>query len=151
MKKGFTILELLVAMGVILLVSGGVVAAFNNFNEGQQVRQAALTMKGNLRLAQNKALSGEKPASGCTTLVGYTMSFTSTSYMMRALCSEGSVGESTTTTLPTGVSFLPVPASFTFAVLTGRIASDRTLTVSGVSTTANVQITAGGSVSTVGF
>ncbi|MBI2404698.1 prepilin-type N-terminal cleavage/methylation domain-containing protein [Candidatus Gottesmanbacteria bacterium] len=152
MRKGFTILELLVSMGVILLVSGGVVAAFNNFNESQRVRQAALTLKGNVRYAQNKAVSGDKPTSGCVTLQGYTVSFTGTSYSIQALCDGGLVGDSTTTSLPAGVSFVvPIPAAFTFAVLTGRNASDRTLTVSGLNYSFSVQVSAGGTVTTVGF
>ncbi len=150
MKKGFTIIELLVTMGVILLLGGGVVAAFNNFNENQRVKQAALGFKSNLRFAQNKALSGEKP-SGCGTLVGYTVSFAASSYTIQAQCDSGLVGATITTLFPSGVSFVPVPSPFTFAVLTGRIASDTTITLSGLNKTYSLTVSGSGNVNTVGF
>ena len=150
MNKGFTIIELLVMMGIILLLGGGVVAAFNNFNENQRVKQAALAVKSNLRFAQNKALSGEKP-SGCGTLVGYTVTFAATSYVIQAQCDSGLVGASISTSFPSGVSFVPVPSSLTFAVLTGRIAGSTSITLSGLNKTYSLTVSGSGNVSTVGF
>ncbi len=151
LPKGFTIIELLMMMGIILLLGGGVVAAFNNFNENQRVKQAALSLKSNLRLAQNKAISGEKPAVGCTTLVGYSVSFTATSYTTQAQCNSGPAGSSSVTNLPSGVSFVPVPSMLTFSVITGRIASNTTITLSGLNKTYSLTVAGSGNVSTVGF
>ncbi len=149
--EGFTIIELLVTIGIVLLLSGGVVAAFNNFNESQRVKQSAITLKSNLRYSQNKAISGSKPTSGCTTLGGYRVSFTASTYSMQAVCDGALVGDATSVTLPSGVTFNPIPSPFTFTVLTGRISQDTTITVTGVGTTYAVLVTGSGNVSTVGF
>ncbi len=149
-NEGFTIIELLISMSIILLLGGGVLAAFNNFNENQKVKETALTLKSNLRLAQNKAIAGKKPE-GCGALNGFTASFTASSYTVQARCDGVPTGGSLTTSLPSGISFVPVPAAFTFSVLTGRIASNITLTVTGLSKSYSVAVTESGNVSTVGF
>lgn len=147
---GFTIIELLVAMSITLLLAGGVVAAFNNFNDNQRVQQGAISLKSNLRLAQNKAISGDKPA-GCGTLTNYTVTFAATSYSMQAVCDGAPTGSTATFSLPAGIAFSPTPASVAFTVLTGRAGTSRTITISGLYKSYNVQISPEGSISTSGF
>ncbi len=111
---GFTIIELIVSIAILLLLVGGLLASYNNYNQGQLIKQASQTVKANIRLAQSKALSAIKPASGCTELIGYTVSFTQTTYSIQAQCTEGLVGTATQLTLAQGASFSTVPGSFTF-------------------------------------
>jgi len=96
MKKaclGFTLIELLVAVSVMGIVFSVGVAQYQEFNRRQIVLQAAQDLKSDLRLAQDKALAGEKP-SGCETLEGYRLSFTSEkNYKIEAVCSGGVTSE----------------------------------------------------------
>ena len=147
LNKGFTLIELLVAMSITLLLAGGVVAAFNTFNDNQRVQQGAVTLKSNLRFAQNKAISGDKP-DGCGILDGYTVTFASNIYSMQAVCDGVATGTAVTFSLPTGIAFTPVPTAITFAVLSGRVGGDRTITISGLYKSFAVTVSADGSVST---
>lgn len=150
MKFGFTIIELLVAMSITLLLAGGVVAAFNNFNDNQRVQQGAITLKSNLRFAQNKAISGEKPT-GCGTLTGYTVTFAATSYAMQAVCDGVPTGGIVTFSLPAGIAFSPTPSAISFTVLNGRAGGSSTITLSGLYKSFTVQVAADGTISTSGF
>lgn len=151
--KGFTLIELVVTTGVILLIAGGVVANYNNYSDNQRLKQAALTLKNNLRLVQTKAASAEKPASGCSEMVGYQVSFTSTSYSIQARCVEGLAGSSTSTNLPAGITFSPVPAAVVFRVLTRGVASDTPLDIylDGRIKLYRLQIEPGGDIVDLGF
>lgn len=143
---GFTLLEMVVSVSIGLLLTGWVIANYNSHNDVQTLKQAGLTLKNDLRFAQTKALSGEKPTPTpptpnptptpiCTQLVGYTVTFCTAqyhpqpictwgagsqqSYAIQAFCNpEGALGMITTTLLPNGVTFSPsTPNSFVFKVL----------------------------------
>lgn len=64
LQKGLTLIEILVSVVILTTVIGIGVAGYNNFNENQKVKQAALTVKNNLRFAQEKANSAIKPNTG---------------------------------------------------------------------------------------
>jgi len=70
-RKGFTLIEVLIAITIMLLVTGGGIAAFVNFNDRQSVQGAARQLQTILRSAQVKARVGEKPGAGCDKLTGY--------------------------------------------------------------------------------
>jgi len=115
--KGFTLIEVIVAVAISLMVTGFILVNYNSFNDTQTLKQAALTLKNNLRFAQSKATTGQKPTS-CTQLVGYSVSFTKSVYSIQALCNpEGLVGDVLSSGLPKGVIFSPIPAPVTFTVL----------------------------------
>lgn len=154
MKQGFTLIELIVSISILMLLVSGLLASYNNYNQSQSVGQSAQSVKANVRLAQSKALSGVKPSSGCTELSGYTVSFTQTTYSFQARCTEGLVGTATQLTLAQGVSFSPVPSSFTFGVLTRGLLntdSSRTMTISGFNKTYTLSIEPNGTITDNGF
>lgn len=153
MKKGFTLIELIVAIGISLLAVGGLIVNYNNYNDNQRLKQAALTLKNNLRFAQTQAVSAKKPASGCTQLVGYTVNFTSGSYAIVGQCTEGAVGDVLSVTLPSGITFSPIPSSFIFDVLNrGLVGSDVvTITLAGIAKSYRIQISRGGDINDLGF
>ena len=91
--RGFTIIELLITISIMgLLLTLGLVY-YQDFNRRQILNQAAKNLSSNLRLAQSRALSGEKPQDWCNaedeTLVGYKLEFSSeTEYQLLAVCSS---------------------------------------------------------------
>lgn len=129
--NGFTLIELLVSVAIVIVVTGGVIVNYNTYNDAQKARQAGLTVKNNLRFAQSRAYNGEKPASGCTQLLGYRVAFTATSYTIQAQCTEGVTGSQQSMILDSGLSFSPVPPDILFRVLTRGLDSDVTVKVTG--------------------
>lgn len=153
MRKGFTLIELIVTVGISLLAAGGLIVNYNNYNDNQRLKQAALTLKNNLRFGQTQAASAKKPTAGCTQLLGYTVNFTSSSYSIVALCTEGAVGDVLSVALPTGITFSPVPSPFTFDVLNrGLIGSDAvTIILVGIAKSYRIQVLRGGDINDLGF
>ena len=152
-RAGFTIVELLIAVAIVLLFAGGVVSGYRTFNDTQTIKQVEQTLVSDLRLAQARATSGEKPG-GCTKLVGYTVRFSNTpsSYTVQPQCApEGLISAAAqTVSLPTGVTFSNPPASpVIFGVLTQGVTNPTTVTVSGGSKTIAVTISASGTIDVV--
>lgn len=151
-RQGFTLIELLIAMSISMLVGGLLLANYTRYNKNQQLKQAALTLKNNLRLAQNKASAGQKPTGICSELIGYQITFTdNTTYQTQALCTEGATGESVTVTLPTGITFLVVPSPITFGVLARGVSSDVTFTLTNGSKNYVIMLSRSGDINDNGF
>lgn len=149
--RGFTLIELIVAVTLILLLSGLLIAGYTGFHDTQLVRQAASTVISNLQSVRTQATSGVKPV-GCDTLVGYTVSFpTASTYTASALClvggSEETAGAVTSYALPPSVLFSPVPSPITFYALDRGASSDQTITIVGNTTTVRVSVFSSGVVS----
>lgn len=76
---GFSLIELLVVIAIFVLTSTMVLAGYLTFERNQRLKSAALDLKSNIRLAQNKALTGDKADIGAcgtpTTLVGWYVRF----------------------------------------------------------------------------
>lgn len=104
---GFSLIELLVAVVVGGILIAGGLAGFRGMRTKQAVKQAGIGFQANLRLFQQKALSGEKPT-GCTTndkLEGYWVKYkNSTDYSLQAKCGDGTPLE-IIITLPEEVEF----------------------------------------------
>ena len=153
--KGFTFIELIITVGIIIFLFMSLVAGYNRFTDVALLKQAALTLKNNLRLAQSKAISGSKPLGlPCDQLIGYKLAFTQTTYTIQALCNPSQPLASTTTITLTGnVSFSPVPSPVTFRVLTQGvdIAVDSTFTLIRGSKKYRLTLTPQGEISDVGL
>ena len=113
--RGFSLVELLVVMTIFVLTSTLVLSGYLTFERNQRLKNAAFTLKSNIRLAQNNALTGDKADStalcGATTkLVGWYVRFrtsSSSSYTINGLCITGSsenIFGTKTYTLPKGVT-----------------------------------------------
>lgn len=131
-RRGFTLIELLVVSIILLTLSGVMIANYNRHNDAQKVRQAALTLKNDLRFAQSRAMNGEKPE-GCATLDGYLVTFSSTSYTTEAACSNAVDVDKKIVTLPGGLTLAPAPSTILFGVLSRGISTDVTITITGAS------------------
>lgn len=100
--RGFTLIELLVALSIASIILGLSITSFADFQSGQELRQAAETLKTNLRLAQNQALSGVKNCSSGT-LVGWYVAPQANAYTIASRCFTSS-GTPRTVTLASGIT-----------------------------------------------
>lgn len=147
--NGFTLIELLVSVAIIMVVTGGVIVNYNTYNDAQKARQAAITVKNNLRFAQSRAYNGEKPDEGCTQLQGYRVTFAASSYAIQAQCTEGLAGDQQSVDLASGLSFSPVPGDIIFRVLTRGMDSDVTVKINGTSRSYQFGVMRSGDISEV--
>ncbi len=132
-RQGFTLIELMVAVLVAgILVAGGL-AAFRGIGTKQVVKQAGIGFQANLRLFQQKALSGEKPTV-CTAadkLEGYWVRYVdSTDYSLQAKCGAKTPPENIIT-LPEEVEFIGSFGNLFFPTLKSGIegAAPETITL----------------------
>jgi type II secretory pathway pseudopilin PulG len=139
-------IELLVAMTILLLLSAAIIARFQTFDNKQVVKQAAATLKTNLRKAQNASVSGKKPASGCSQFLGFAVTFTANDYTIGASCTEGLAGTLDVITLPVGVTFQPIPATVLFRSLSGTVAASTPLVLTGKNTSVTTMVDPSGRV-----
>jgi len=129
---GFTLIELLVVMVIVGILLGVGIAQYISFNRRQILEQTTQGLKNNLRLAQTKAMSGEKPA-GCGILDGYRVKFASNdpdNYTLVAVCEGVEVGETKNFSLPSIVKFSPLPSPILFKVLSQGTDLDSDLIIS---------------------
>ena len=87
--KGFTLIELIVVIVIMILLSGAGLAAYNYMNQRQLVRRAGSAVTDLLRLAQTKTLTGEKPSIGsCITdnLDGYQVRVDGKEFILEVVC-----------------------------------------------------------------
>ncbi|TSC53515.1 MAG: Uncharacterized protein LiPW16_372 [Microgenomates group bacterium LiPW_16] len=148
---GYTLIELMVVISIIGLLVGIGVAQYNEFNKNQTLKQAALTLKNNLRQTQNKALSGEKPTSGCTaSLSGHKLTFTDNrNYKIVASCGVD-LDVLTGLTLGQNVSKSSGPNSILFKVL-GQGAEAGTICLLGFGKRYKISVTVSGEIKDEGF
>lgn len=57
-RNGFTLIELMVVVGILALVSGIMIPSFSNYTRNQSLKQAQENFKSDLRSIQNRALTG---------------------------------------------------------------------------------------------
>lgn len=121
---GFSLIEMLVSVTIISLLAGLSLVGYSDFNQREQVRQAAAILSSHLREAQSRATSGHKPTGWCATagitLSAWRLRFTSsTEYVIEGVCSNGSISSPLTMiTLPAGITKAS-GSQVDFYVLTG--------------------------------
>lgn len=153
-SKGFTLVELLVVISILLTLLSLGIASYTRFNRRQRLFQAALTLKSDLRFAQTKAISIEKPESGCSTFDGMRISFSATQYATDHLCTpEGAVGTQDLSYLPYNITFSSVPSTFTFGAGHGKtsLASDMLIVLTNGLESYGVTVSTNGNINEEGF
>lgn len=107
--KGYTLVELLIVITITIIISGVGIAGFREFSRRQALTGILKQTKADLRLAQQLALTGQKPKGLiCTKLNSYTFNRTnSTNYQLIANCTNvnhifKNVDMPTNTTISTG-------------------------------------------------
>lgn len=90
-RSGFTLIEVLVSVAIMILLLGGGIAAYINVDRRQSLQNVCAQMTQYVRTAQKRARVGDKPA-GCDTLTSYDLVQTATSpdvVSIRAVCLSG--------------------------------------------------------------
>lgn len=136
-RLGFSLIELLVVVTIIISLSGISIVGYNRFQDRQLVNRAASGLASDLRLTQQKAISGQKTAGWCNlagqSLTGWQLTFPANSltYTVQGLCSTGSTTNSKSVTL-SGVTRAPTSAiTVLFTTLQGSIGAAQTITLTG--------------------
>lgn len=85
--SGFTFLELLIVISIMVLFFGLGFANFRDYQSRQKLTSAQRVIKADLRYAQEQALAGIKPGVSCDILNGYKVEYVSrTRYSVSANC-----------------------------------------------------------------
>lgn len=122
-KKGYTLIELLVGISIVSIIFGIGFAGYRDFSRRQALTGVSKQFKADLRLIQQLALTGQKPTGvSCDTLNSYTFSRTSAStYNLIANCvsSLGVVSSPIykTVNLGTDITYTSTNPTFRFKVL----------------------------------
>lgn len=157
-KLGFSFIELLVTVSIMLVVLGGGIAGYIQFNQRQTVLEASKRLQTMLRTARTKAQVRDTPAAGDCVLQGYQFAASSTSpgatVRLNAWCGATQATATAystpveTFTLPTGVA-LSSGHSIIYYTLHGgtNVLSAREVVVSDGSTTYRFTVSPGGDIS----
>lgn len=91
LTSGFTLIEILVVVSIMLFLVSGAIAAYSTLNQKQTLVSAGQTIKNVLRDAQSRAFTGEKAqcATAGLTLKGWDVDFTAKT--IYAECTSSSV------------------------------------------------------------
>lgn len=158
---GYTLIEILVALTIIGILFGFGYVSYRDFNRRQALAGVAKQVQGDLRLAQQMALSGQKPddpkCKGTNTLVGYYFgtyfSGPNTIYVVGAHCSGGNPTVTKSVTLPNGITLTSSPSLAVLFKVLGQGTSIPsgsnlviTLTQAGTNATAVITIDSGGNI-----
>ena len=85
-SSGYSLLELIIALGIITIISAVVVANFRQAEKSNNLRQSSLELESNIRLVRSQALAGQL-IDGVLPLGGYGLFFSldqPTSYIIFA-------------------------------------------------------------------
>lgn len=116
---GFSLIEMLVAIAIMIVLAGLGIASFIRFNERQQVANTAKQIQHIMRTAQSKARVKEIP-SGCSTLFSYEVHRSGSGPInLRANCQTGVNPQLSSWTAPSGMSVSPGSFSVKFKTLHG--------------------------------
>lgn len=145
MKHGYSLIEVLVAVTIIGILTGSSLVGYNRFQGRQGLKSAGEQLVSDLRLTQQKALSGEKAAGWCQgltdSLTGWRLIFTSAAvYDIRGVCSSGTTIVFKSITLPNSATKSAGGDSVDFAAVNGTT-TDASFTLSRQLGTTVSQIT----------
>jgi type II secretory pathway pseudopilin PulG len=153
---GFTMIELMVSISIMILLVGGGIASFITFNDKQQLQGSTKMVQTYLRTAQTKARVGDRPEE-CSRLDGYEVQVPqgSTTLSLVAIC-EGDGTEvpvqSTTLEKVESISFEGGELSILFKVLHGGTEDEGTVTITSTNgATEQFNVSAGGEITELGY
>lgn len=87
-SKGYTIIEILIVLSILVLLFFGGYGAYREFARRQILDNFYKEMRTDLGFARELAISGEKPTGCSGTLSGYQVDFASGVYNISAVCAS---------------------------------------------------------------
>lgn len=117
-RFGFTLVEMLVVTGIMLLTTGFGVARYNDYTQQRRLNQEAKEFTSVMELASKRAVSGDS-TTACADFQGIQVSMApSGTYTMRRCC-EGACNSAQSTVyntypLPTGITLSAPTATTTY-------------------------------------
>ena len=145
MRRGFTIVELIVSFGVIAILIGTGVSISQQAQRRQAVIQTAEGLSAAMKTARENALAGKKDtiACGAALLDGWRVVVLANGYRLEGVC--GSAFFSKTKNYTGGIINSPTPTVL-FKPLALGASPATIITVSGSGVSQAVQVTASGEV-----
>lgn len=160
MKKGFTLIEIVVTLSVLLILVLGTFVGFNKYNQTQKLNSAVENLKTDLNEAKSSALSQTITTSGpgsCSlsgmTLIGDQIYFPDAyNYRLKEVCkdSSGSISWAIirTVSLPSGMSHNQSGVTVQFYIQGAgggtNLASDLNIVLTLGGITRTITVTSGG-------
>jgi len=154
-EKGYTLLEILVALTIVGIIFSIGYVGFRSFSQRQEMQSVVRNIRGDLRLAQGQALAGKKPSgANCdspATLSGFNFRVDSlTTYSINAVCSGGLI-PTKSVSMPSGITITPGAVNpIVFKIIgngtniTGQVVIN--ITQTGTTNTASITVTEGGEI-----
>lgn len=141
-SRGFTLVELLVTMTIIVIISGTALATFINYQDRRQAQDDASNVADRLRTVQIKATAVEIPT-GCTSVTNYTVTLVGSALTVSATCpGVGAVAIPALSLALTNSTFNNGPLSIVFD---SRTVSASPATIDICANSNLYQVTVGGS------
>lgn len=155
---GFTLIEILLVMAIIVILASGSYVGFVSFNRAQSLNIARDTLYNTFNEARSSAMS--QVIISCSqnqTLFGYQIRFNTAYYDIEEVCRDVNLPNNLTNSrvkrvpLPGDVTFYPNPSSPILFLLTGGISggADRSVILRNTaSQTKTIIVSAGGVITT---
>lgn len=129
-RAGFTLIELLVVVGIAIVMAGVGIAALRRAGANSLLPTEGAKLVSELRRIELSAITGTKPESGCTALLGYEVEFSQSSpyyYRSRPDCIPTAISWTNpivvTKTLPASLALTTNPTgALKFKVLAQGVA-----------------------------
>lgn len=152
-SRGFSLIELMVVLVITGFLIGGGLAAYSKFNERQVILSSVSQLYTDLRFAQGKADSNEKPAT-CLQgeLEGYQLKFLNSSdYVIEALCGGVEVDVGINKTLGAGVSLEGSSDNTVMFYILGKGAEAKSFCLTDTNKYYQITVSASGELVSVGL
>jgi prepilin-type N-terminal cleavage/methylation domain-containing protein len=148
-QRGFTLIEMLVSITVMILLVGGGIASYITFNDRQTLATSGRKLETLLRAAQKKARVGDKPAA-CNTLNSYEVAVAAQSNVitLSAICANGP-HEPRTETLNPQITATQT-RQIRFQVLHGGVTNAGTISLTNGVDTYEIAVSQGGEITDKG-
>ena len=152
LQDGFTLIEMLVVVGIISTLTSLGIASYSSYNASQTVGSNATNVATQLGSARSQAISQVVPAScGANVLTGYQVNITvnSQQYTVSAVCGTPPTQQVVSTNkLPPNLTFgAGSTATVFFSVASGSVASIATIYVNGYGKTKTITVSKIGNIS----
>lgn len=129
MKKGFTLIEMIVVVAIISLFFGLSLAYYNEYSDLKELDNAVQQIDDVLHLAQKKAIAGDIETA-CNNFTGYEVRCTaSNQYDLYFCCNDACTSKLASYVLDSSLTLTCSKASIYFKPLSGRLNSLTDITV----------------------